>query len=77
MTPQEAIDRINLLIGTEKLFIKISTMGEISHSQNIEALEIAKQVLEKTMLEYERLMSEINTGVYRGKDPLPKLPKNH
>lgn len=47
MTPQEAIDRINLLIGTEKLFIKISTMGEISHSQNIEALEMAKQALEK------------------------------
>lgn len=47
MTPQEAIDRINLLIGTEKLFIKISTMGEISHSQNIEALEMAKQAVEK------------------------------
>lgn len=47
MTPQEAIDRIDLLIGTEKLFIKISTMGEISHSQNIEALEMAKQALEK------------------------------
>lgn len=42
MTPQEAIDRIDLLIGNEKLFIKISTMGEISHSQNIEALEMAK-----------------------------------
>ena len=47
MTPQEAINRIDLLIVTEKLFIKISTMGEISHSQNIEALEIAKQALEK------------------------------
>ena len=47
MTPQEAINRIDLLIGNEKLFIKISTMGEISHSQNIEALEIAKQALEK------------------------------
>lgn len=46
MTPQEAIDRIDRLIGTEKLFIKISTMGEISHSQNIEALEMAKQALE-------------------------------
>lgn len=47
MTPQEAIERIDLLIGTEKLFIKISTMGEISHSQNIEALEMAKKAVEK------------------------------
>lgn len=46
MTVQEAITRINLLIGSEKLFIKISTMGEISHSQNIEALEMAKRALE-------------------------------
>lgn len=49
MTPQEAIDRIDLLISNEKLFIKISTMGEIDHSKNIEALEMAKQALEKTV----------------------------
>lgn len=49
MTPQEAINRIDLLIGNEKLLMEISTMGEISHSQNIEALEIAKQALEKTV----------------------------
>lgn len=49
MTLQEAINRIDLLIGNEKLFIKISTMGEISHSQNIEALEIAKKAVEKTI----------------------------
>lgn len=47
ITPQEAINRIDLLIGNEKLFIKISTMGEISHSQNIETLEIAKKAVEK------------------------------
>ena len=49
ITPQEAINRIDLLIGNEKLFIKISTMGEISHSQNIETLEMAKLALEKTV----------------------------
>lgn len=49
MTPQEALNRIDGLIANEKLFIKISTMGEIDHSKNIEALEIAKQVLEKQM----------------------------
>lgn len=27
MTPQKAIDRIDLLIGNEKLFIKISAYG--------------------------------------------------
>lgn len=47
MTLQEAINRIDLLIDNEKLFIKISTMGETSHNQNIEALEIAKLALEK------------------------------
>lgn len=47
MTPQEALTRIDGLIANEKLFIKISTMGEIDHSKNIEALETAKQVLEK------------------------------
>lgn len=47
MTPKQAIDRIDLLIGNEKLFIKISTMGEIDHSQNIESLEMAKQAVEK------------------------------
>lgn len=48
MTPKEAIDRIDLIIDNEKLFIKISTMGEIDHSWNIETLEMAKQALEKT-----------------------------
>lgn len=47
MTPQEALNRIDGLIANEKLFIKISTMGEIDHSKNIEALETAKQALEK------------------------------
>lgn len=47
MMPQEAITRIDGLIANEKLFIKISTMGEIDHSKNIEALETAKQALEK------------------------------
>lgn len=61
MTPQEAIDRINLLIGTEKLFIKISTMGEISHSQNIEALEMAKQAVEKQI---PKKAKNITTTVY-------------
>ena len=61
MTPQEAIERIDLLIGTEKLFIKISTMGEISHSQNIEALEMAKKAVEKQI---PKKAKNITTTVY-------------
>lgn len=61
MTPQEAINRIELLIGTEKLFIKISTMGEISHSQNIEALEMAKKAVEKQI---PKKAKNISTTVY-------------
>lgn len=59
MTPQETIERIELLIGSEKLFIKISTMGEISHSQNIEALEMAKRAIEfRTAKKVERIVSD-------------------
>lgn len=47
MTPQEIINRIDGLIASEKMFIKVSTMGEVDHSKNIEALETAKQAIEK------------------------------
>lgn len=64
MTPQEALNRIDGLIANEKLFIKISTMGEIDHSKNIEALEIAKQALEKQM------PNKIETNEYYPEDRL-------
>lgn len=67
MTPQEALNRIDGLIANEKLFIKISTMGEIDHSKNIEALEIAKQALEKqiprkVVRENEKVMFKVFCG---------------
>lgn len=46
MTLQEAINRIDLLIVSENVFLKVSTMGEIEHIQNVEALEMAKRALE-------------------------------
>lgn len=49
MTPLEAITQIDLAIGSEKLLTEFSTMGGICHIQKIEALEIAKQALEKTV----------------------------
>ena len=47
MTPQEVIKQLNMLIFNEKVLIGCSTMGELQHSNNIEALEIAKQAVEK------------------------------
>lgn len=47
MTPQEVIKQLDMLICNEKVLIGCSSMGELQHSQNIEALEIAKQAVEK------------------------------
>ena len=35
MTPQEAINQLNLAIATEKILIKCSTMGELCHCDKI------------------------------------------
>lgn len=47
MTPQEAINQLNLAIATEKILIKCSTMGELCHCDNIKAFETAISIIEK------------------------------
>ena len=45
----ESIKQLDIMIGTEKVLIKHATMGEYQHSQQIEALEVAKKALEMQM----------------------------
>lgn len=50
MNPQEVTKQLDMLICNEKVLIGCSTMGELQHSQNIEALEFAKEAVEKQIL---------------------------
>lgn len=51
MNTQEVIKQLNRLIYNEQYLKDCSTMGELQHMQNIEALEIAKKAVEKVALE--------------------------
>lgn len=45
----ESIKQLDITIGIEKAWIENATMGEYQHSQQIEALEVAKKALEMQM----------------------------
>lgn len=47
MTLQEVINQLDLAIVSEKYLIKCSTMAVPCHRNQIEALEIAKSIIEK------------------------------
>lgn len=47
MTLQEVINQLDLAIVSEKYLIKCSSMAELCHRNQIEALEIAKSIIEK------------------------------
>ena len=57
MNTQEVIKQLDLLICNEKVLIGCSTMGELQHSQNIEALEVAKRVVEESEVKHGEWIS--------------------
>lgn len=58
MTPEKAIKHIEALIANERHILKLSNENEARHLRKIEALEMAKQALEKQLIPKKPIATE-------------------